>query len=398
MAPQQAPIPPQSTEPVYSQQANTVPSEVAQSTPANAVPPVSQAEQHFSVVPDVVTASPVRISNGGQSQIHQPTPVETQPSPAPQQTVPRSAFAVQSHSDRSQLQPPQGSNENLMPQRQTSAASQVSSITTEAATSKGSPDIQRVQVVHPVHTPQSVQPASPERQRVVTLRDEPPPKVDTPVTATPADKEDIYGATPRQSVKASPVVDEEQNTIEHTIVSGPAQESNIEPDSKFAGMPVDAKPEFKVEPPSRQILTVDAPPVIIEPKAMTPSTAARSSPPPAALVVRSKSPLPEDEPPSPTESEFKLDAAKKNNQAETNDDKITALGGKPVQSSQEIFDEHKRRQLIRDMEEKIALMPEPNMLEPTRKKKEDDLPMMSATSYPGQEWNPYGEGFEDDDE
>lgn len=398
MAPQQTSTPPQPTSPAYPQRANAVPSEVAQPTPANAVPPVSQAEQHFSVVPDVVTASSAQMTNGDQSHVNQPAPVDFQPSPTPQQTVPRSAFAVQSHSEQNQLQPPQGSNENLMPQRQTSAASQVSSITTEAATSKGSPDIQRVQVVHPVHTPEPMQPASPERQRGVTLRDEPLPKVDTPVTATPADREDIYGATPRQSVKASPVVAEEQNLVEHIIVSGPAQESNIEPDSKFAGMPVDAKPEFKVEPFSQQTFIVDAPPVIVEPKAMTPSPAATSPSPSPALAVRSKLPLPEDEPPSPTESELKLDEANKTGQDAFNSDKIVALGGKPVQSSQEIFDEHKRRQLIRDMEEKIALMPEPDMLEPTKKKKEDEVPMMSATSYPGQEWNPYGAGFESDDE
>jgi hypothetical protein len=47
------------------------------------------------------------------------------------------------------------------------------------------------------------------------------------------------------------------------------------------------------------------------------------------------------------------------------------------------------------LEEKIPVFPsEPE--DDARRKEEEAVPQMSATSYPGQEWNPYGEGgFED---
>lgn len=100
----------------------------------------------------------------------------------------------------------------------------------------------------------------------------------------------------------------------------------------------------------------------------------------------------EEEPPSPTESEL----GKKHKEGESGEDGKAPVNGKPVQSSAEIFEEHKRKQLLRDMEEKIAIFPtEPQQLEP--KKKDDDAPKMTATSYPGQEWNPYGDGWVDDD-
>jgi len=70
----------------------------------------------------------------------------------------------------------------------------------------------------------------------------------------------------------------------------------------------------------------------------------------------------------------------------------------------DIFEEAKRKAVLRDMEEKIPVFPtEPDvdaqqLAELAAKKKaEEERPQMSATSYPGQEWNPYGEGWEDDD-
>lgn len=228
----------------------------------------------------------------------------------------------------------------------------------------------------------------------VTLKDEPLPKVDTPVTATPADDDDIYGATPRQSAKLSPSAANGQMPAEYTIVSGPAQESITEPDSKFAGMPTnmaaEPKPELKVDPPSQQTFIVDVPPVITGQTAGSPESAAPTISP--EQIGRSKSPMAGDEPPSPTESD--LHRTREDEEDETSEG--NPVNDKPVQSSAEIFEEHKRKQLIRDMEEKIAIMPTQEMLEPP--KKNDDIPMMSATSYPGQEWNPYGEGFEDYDE
>jgi hypothetical protein len=56
------------------------------------------------------------------------------------------------------------------------------------------------------------------------------------------------------------------------------------------------------------------------------------------------------------------------------------------------------------MEEKIPVFPtEPDVdaqqlaQMAAKKKAEEERPQMSATSYPGQEWNPYGDGWEDDD-
>lgn len=436
-APQQTPPPSQSAGAEPPQQIKPVNSEVARPTPASGVPSATQAQKHFSLVPDVDKASPVLTNNDkDQPQIEQPAPVKHESGGLlpEQQTVPRSAFAVHGGGpyNRNQLQPSQGgfSNENLTPQRQISAASEVSSMTNEPTTGKNSPDTQRVQIVR--HPAESAQPASPERQWGVTLKDVPlPPKVDTPVTATPADRDDdIYGATPRQSVKGSPVVDEQQqqhqNTVvEHVIVSDPLQD---EAGSKFAGMPNavggsnTSETGTKIATPSPPHFVVDAPPVVVEPVStyvttLSPPAATATpapSPPASALVGRSKSPLPlpdegnEPEPPSPTDSELGRSGEMGSavaRRAQSDGDSaagagVALLNGKPVQSSQEIFEEHKRKQLIRDMEEKIAVvMPEQqDLLEPARRKKEDEMPTMSATSYPGQEWNPYGEGFEDDDE
>jgi hypothetical protein len=70
----------------------------------------------------------------------------------------------------------------------------------------------------------------------------------------------------------------------------------------------------------------------------------------------------------------------------------------------DIFEEAKRKAQLRDMEEKIPVFPtEPDEMmtdararaEAARKKAEEDRPLMSATSYPGQEWNPYGDGYEE---
>ena len=64
-------------------------------------------------------------------------------------------------------------------------------------------------------------------------------------------------------------------------------------------------------------------------------------------------------------------------------------------TDRELFEKAKQQRLLREQEEKIPVFtPEPDtVIQP--KKEEEDLPMMSATSYPGQEWNPYEAGFGD---
>lgn len=411
---QQTAIPPQQFSSTPSQQPTPVPPQSAHSPPASVLPAAPGTQQRFKVTPDVVTASPVQV-NDAQFQVHQPSPVKPKPNSPSNDNVPRSTFAVQAVPEQSQLQPPQSSSGDLMPQRQTSGASQVSSLTTEPATHKGSPDIQRAQIAQTAQSPGSVPgapTASPVRQLApITLKDEPWPREEDSNTSAPIDKDDLYGATPRQSA----MVAQEQYPIEHIIVSEPAQQSPIdESESKFAGMPagvsVESNPEPKTASPAQQHFFVDASPVIYQPKSATPPSAATTTSPlpNADTLAQSKSSahLADEEPPSPTESELKPEEAKKEKDEQANTGvgassengktNTTTINGKPVQSSQEIFDEHKRKQLVRDMEEKIAIMPEQPMLEPP--KKMEDVPMMSATSYPGQEWNPYGDGFEEDDE
>jgi hypothetical protein len=68
-----------------------------------------------------------------------------------------------------------------------------------------------------------------------------------------------------------------------------------------------------------------------------------------------------------------------------------------------MFEEARRKMMLREQEEKIPVFPtEPDMSagaaeEAARRRHEEEHPQMSATSYPGQEWNPY-EHWADDGE
>ncbi|CAK7272857.1 hypothetical protein SEPCBS119000_005343 [Sporothrix epigloea] len=63
------------------------------------------------------------------------------------------------------------------------------------------------------------------------------------------------------------------------------------------------------------------------------------------------------------------------------------------------YEEYKRRQMLKDLEEKIpVVIPEPDHNLVAQEHKENEEPAMSATSYPGQEWHPYGEFDYEDDE
>jgi len=67
------------------------------------------------------------------------------------------------------------------------------------------------------------------------------------------------------------------------------------------------------------------------------------------------------------------------------------------QTSAEQFEEHKRKMLLAAQEEKIPVFPD-EVIEEVPEPREEDRPQMSATSYPGQEWNPYGDPFAYDEE
>ncbi|KAK0633744.1 hypothetical protein B0T14DRAFT_507766 [Immersiella caudata] len=68
---------------------------------------------------------------------------------------------------------------------------------------------------------------------------------------------------------------------------------------------------------------------------------------------------------------------------------------KAISTDRVLFEEAKRQRLLREQEEKIPVFtPEPDVVVKTNKK-DEELPQMSATSYPGQEWNPYEAGYGD---
>ena len=68
------------------------------------------------------------------------------------------------------------------------------------------------------------------------------------------------------------------------------------------------------------------------------------------------------------------------------------------QTSAEQFEEHKRKMLLAAQEEKIPVFPDEPKLEDVPERRDEDAVQMSATSYPGQEWNPYEFGYEDDEQ
>lgn len=424
-APQQTVSPSQHAGFAPSQQVAPALTGMAQVVPGNdQQSPAPQPQQQLSPVPDASPVIPAQMDKGGHPQLHQPEAVRAEFAQTPFQAVPRSTFAVvKSQPGQDQLQPHQGSN--LIPQRQTSGASEVSSLTSVPAANQGGSSTQSSETIHQVQ--QQAANVSPERIVIspeptyerppVTLTDD-PPKTESPATSASAEQEDIYGATPRQSRHVSPVQPKEyqqqqqqsqQNAMVHTIDRSPAQDSSGEPEAKFAGPLPNRSPETKPaakheQSPAQQGFVVDVPPVIIEPATAT--TPLAPSPGPRVSTLKSTSPE-EAEPPSPTDSELgKKRTSDSSGNTKQGEDAINGGGvngassDKPVQTSQEIYEEHKRRQLVRDMEEKIALNPtEPDsmMLGPGGKKKAEDAPLMSATSYPGQEWNPYGDAWIDDD-
>lgn len=420
-APQQTVGPSQHAGFAPSQQVAPALANTAQAAPDNSQERVApQPQQQLSPVPDASPVIPAHMDKIGHPQLHQPEAVKSEFGQTPFQAVPRSSFAVvKPQPGQDQLQPHQGSN--LIPQRQTSGASEVSSLTSVPAANQGGSSSQSSETIHQVQ--QQAANVSPERIVIspepvyerppVTLTDD-PPKTESPATSASAEQEDIYGATPRQSRHVSPVQpkdyqQQQQDSVGHTIDRSPAQEPSGEPESKFAGPLPNRSPETKPaakheQSPAQQAFVVDVPPVIIEPATAT----TPSAPSPGPRVSTSKSLSPEEvEPPSPTDSELgKKRTSDSGGNAKQGEDTINGGGAngassaKPVQTSQEIYEEHKRKQLVRDMEEKIALNPtEPDsmMLGPGGKKKGEDAPLMSATSYPGQEWNPYGDAWIDDD-
>ncbi|KAM7205708.1 hypothetical protein V8F33_001034 [Rhypophila sp. PSN 637] len=175
-------------------------------------------------------------------------------------------------------------------------------------------------------------------------------------------------------------------------VTTPRSSRQVEDDNIY-----DATPRQSFMPQNRAQAQQPPPPVPIQ-----------SSP----IIKREQPPVqPVSEPSSPTPPPAKLaDSSEPNgNGSSTNEPPAvpsppTHINGKPITSSADIFNEEKRKMLIREQEEKIPVFPtEPDidmaaMAAAAKKKKEaEEMPQMSATSYPGQEWNPYGDGGFDGD-
>lgn len=400
----------------------------------SAAPESQVQQQQRPAHPEQIMTDSSHVSNGSQPQLRHPgspqkyplpesstfSPVNPQATNLPNPPLPHNSFSVMAPTQEQHYTHEPQNSESLMPQRQPSAVSQVSSL-------QGSPPVnQGPATAHPspetnflvVHA-QEANGSAATNQHVSLQRGsvipEPPVKqappveqeLDVPRTSTPppraVEEDDIYGATPRGSVRAStpakhvtmgndPFVEPESKfaspPVQQIVVGN---ENSAEPESKFAGPLPDLKGDSKPvteAAPAQQNSAIDAPPAMVTEPVM------------AAPVVpqtkKTSSPDPEPEAPSPTESELGHNQTRKTDGAAENSSN-GVLNEKPVQSSQEIFEEHKRKQLLRDQEEKIAVFPsEPEMLS-LPKKKDDDHIQMTATSYPGQEWNPYGDGgFESD--
>ncbi|KAM7201424.1 hypothetical protein V8F20_004888 [Naviculisporaceae sp. PSN 640] len=275
--------------------------------------------------------SPVNPAAAGMP--HPPLPLGSHPAPYPQSQFLNHGGAV--------------------PQRQVSAVSAISMQPDNHPQNTISPGSHAL----PGQQPQNGTP-SPQITPDRTVSPEPqppnqslaPPPVTTPRSNKGFEEDNLYDATPRQSLL--PQSRQQQPPQQHNIIVQPPQ---LQP-----------QPQQPQEHPQAQIQA--------QPDSQ-PQTESQAPPPP-----REHGPSQEERPPP-----------------------VTHINGKPITSSADIFNEEKRKMLIREQEEKIPVFPEePDMnlaaLAAAKKKEQEELPQMSATSYPGQEWNPYGDGgFEDSD-
>ncbi|KAK4215856.1 hypothetical protein QBC37DRAFT_280821 [Rhypophila decipiens] len=240
-------------------------------------------------------------------------------------------------------------NAGLVPQRQVSAVSQIS-----MQPEGHQPNHTISPMSHTLSGQQSHNTSpSPQNMPDRTVSPEPqpanqslaPPPVTTPRSSRQVEDDNIYDATPRQSFMP-------QNRAQVAIQSSPIK---------------------REQPPVQPVSEPSSP----TPPPANLADAANSSGEPNGTGSTST-----NEPPAPSPP-------------------VTHINGKPITSSADIFNQEKRKMLIREQEEKIPVFPtEPDIdmaavaAAAAKKKKEaeSEMPQMSATSYPGQEWNPYGDG------
>ncbi len=259
-----------------------------------------------------------------------------------------------------------------MPQRQISAVSQLSVQPTvepqaqvvpqplvlpsghvvgaQTPTASPRPQITPERAVSPEPPVEPVYQAQDERTVVPPASQAPPTNiiVQQPIQSA---EENIYDATPRTSVIAPRQIE----PSEHIVVAPLGVSKAVAP----------IAPANDVRPPQNTVERASEPM------------------PQQHIVVNSAAPVTQPEPQPATQ----VVASTSNGNGNVTPPKST---------SADIFEEAKRKMLLREQEEKIPVFPtEPDIEaaanQAAKKKATEEAPQMSATSYPGQEWNPYGE-------
>ncbi|KAK1830250.1 hypothetical protein QBC39DRAFT_241530, partial [Podospora conica] len=266
-------------------------------------------------------------------------------------SIPHSAFSRINPAARhmSNSSPPQGTlgatpglnsahnTEGLGPQRQVSAVSQAS------LHPSGAPRSSSPQVSPPALSDNSTSPhitpdrgVSPEPVQPLTPRHRPGQQ----------DEEDnLYDATPRQSKVPPQYRDAGSN---RTSVASPT-----EPKTAGSFQDLGAKAAEQAQP-------AKTPPSPVP-------QAEDVAPRPVSPIIYANG---DDSRPAPA--------------AESSSKKATAS------MDRDLFEQAKRQQMMREQEEKIPVFIQEDPV-PAPKKDDEEIPQMSATSYPGQEWNPYGD-------
>ncbi|KAK3943914.1 hypothetical protein QBC46DRAFT_375702 [Diplogelasinospora grovesii] len=265
---------------------------------------------------------------------------------------------------------------HLVPQRQVSAVSQMSfqpasvsppqrsnvlspgSRLGSSPTASPSPQVTPERAVSPEPAVQSSAPPNSVAHDSRAVSPEPPAQSFAPPrsfldqqTHQRVEHDNIYDATPRTSVQSPPP--QHVDGLGNNGMVAPAENAELKANGSSHGA--------------------------VEPNAKEPEH-----------VVVATSPPPEEPIPHPGHHVAVAQSSTAN-----------GTGAPPKPSSADIFEEAKRKMLLREQEEKIPVFPtEPDMTAAaaatTKKKDEEELPRMTATSYPGQEWNPYGDGGYED--
>ncbi|TLD22254.1 hypothetical protein PspLS_08030 [Pyricularia sp. CBS 133598] len=203
-------------------------------------------------------------------------------------------------------------------------------------------------------------------------------------------------ASPPPHVVYSPPISQAASPPPHVVYSPPVSQAVSPPIPQPVGPPVRSVEQQAQQ--QDQLRGQNASPPSHSSAAGSVVAAAAVAGPSVALI-HSHSP----EPPSPTDEEIRKVGGTTTGHLTVNggsDENGVGgsngeLGRKPTirATSAEQYEEAKRKMLLRDLEEKIPVFIQEDP-PPIKKEEEATVPKMSATSYPGQEWNPYGDGFE----